>query len=70
MNDAATLAKLNDERIKGLERKLARYEHAFGNIETLIDGKADTVDGERSDLDPPGPNDYMSIQMEIDEARR
>jgi hypothetical protein len=54
------------DQIQALERKLRRYEHAFANIETIIDGKADASIEEGRHV----CNDYASIQLQIDEARR
>lgn len=59
-NEAADL-------IERQARRIQRYESCFGNIETLIDGKVDTKDGEDGS---PEPNDYMSIRMMIEEAMR
>ena len=68
-DDARATQALADLR-DTFARKLARYESAFGNIETMIDGKVDSEDGERSDMDKPSANIFGQIQSEIDEARR
>lgn len=56
-----------ERRVENLIHLCRRMENALGNIQTVIDGKMDTVDGEDG---TPQPNDYMTISSMIDEALR
>ena len=42
----------------------------FQELRVFLNDRADTIDGERSDLDLPSPNDWMTAAALLEQALR